>query len=174
MNYAYVFVDNSNVWIEGKKIAGRKAKPPVPSNRFYRIDYGNLLQHVLDGRELADVPKLYGSEPPPNDSVWQIIRNKGFDVKVFKRNIFNKEKGVDMRMGLDIQRLTLTFKPSASNFIVMVAGDADFVQVVNDARDAGWNIEAWYWSNAANDLKKAVDRFESLNPALYSIGFDEN
>ncbi|MBI4178125.1 NYN domain-containing protein [bacterium] len=167
----YVFVDNSNVWIEGKKIAGRSTKPPVRSNYQYRIEYGKLLQHVLDGRELAAVPKLYGSEPPPNDSVWKIIRAKGFDVRVFKRNIFNKEKGVDMRMGLDIGRLVLTEKPPTT--IVMVAGDADFVQVAEDAHAASWKIEVWYWSNAASDLKKAVDRFESLNPVLYQVGFDE-
>jgi len=107
---AYVFVDNSNLWIEGKKVAGRHSKPAVPSNYRYRIEYGKLLEHVLDGRELAAVPKLYGSEPPPNDSVWKIIRAKGFDVKVFKRNIYNKEKGVDMRMGLDMGRLVLTKK----------------------------------------------------------------
>ena len=106
----YVFVDNSNLWIEGKKISGRRSKPPVESNYRYRIEYGKLLQHVLDGRELATVPKLYGSEPPPNDSVWNMIRSKGFDVKVFKRNIFNKEKGLDMRMGLDIGRLVLQEK----------------------------------------------------------------
>lgn len=168
---AYVFVDNSNVWIEGKKISGRGRKPAVPSNYRYRIEYGKLLQHVLDGRELAAVPKLYGSEPPPNDSVWNVIKGQGFDVKVFKRNIFNREKGVDMRMGLDIGRLVLTEQEKAT--VVIVAGDADFVQVVEDAHAAHWKIEAWYWSNAAGDLKKVVDRFESLNPVVYQIGFDQ-
>lgn len=167
----FVFVDNSNVWIEGKKFSGRKSKPPVESNYLYRIEYGKLLQHVLEGRDLAAIPKLYGSEPPPNDSVWNIIRSKGYDVKVFKRNIFNKEKGGDMRMGLDIGRLLLTEKTPAT--VAIVAGDADFVQVVDDAHGGGWKIEAWYWSNCANDLKKAVDRFESLNPVLYKIGFDQ-
>ena len=56
-------------------------------------------------------------------------------MKVFKRNIFNREKGVDMRMGLDIDRLVLTEK--APKTVVIVAGDADFVQVVADARSAG-------------------------------------
>ncbi len=167
----YVFVDNSNVWIEGKKVAGRLRKPQIPSNGRYRIEYGTLLQHVLDGRDLAAVPRLYGSEPPPNDSVWKVIRARGFDVKVFKRNIFNREKGVDMRMGLDIGRLALTEPAPAT--VVIVAGDADFVQVVDDAHAPKWKVEAWYWGNCAGDLRKAVDRFESLNPVAYKIGFDE-
>jgi len=116
------------------------------------------------------VPKLYGSEPPPNDSVWKIIGAQGFSVKVFKRNIFNREKGVDMRMGLDIGRLVLSESPAT---VVIVAGDADFVQVVEDAHHAKWTAEAWYWSNCANDLKKAVDRFEPLNTVMYKIGFDQ-
>lgn len=169
---AFVFVDNSNLWIEGKKISGRCSKPPLPSNGLYRIEYGKLLHHVLAGRDLADVPKLYGSEPPPNDSVWKMIRSKGFDVKVFKRNIFNKEKGVDMRMGLDIGKLVLTTKPPST--IIMVAGDADFIPVVDDAHAEKWFVEVWYWSNAAGDLKKAVDRFEHLDTALDQIGFEES
>jgi len=167
----YVFVDNSNLWIEGKKVSGRRSEPPVPSNYRYRIEYGKLLQQVLDGRELGDVPKLYGSEPPPNDSVWKIIRSRGFNVTVFKRNIFNKEKGVDMRVGLDIGRLIATQKPPA--IIAIVAGDADFVQVAEDAHAGGWKVEVWYWSNAAGDLKRAADRFEALNPALNQIGFEQ-
>ena len=168
---AYVFVDNSNVWIEGKKISGRKSKPPVPANSFYRIDYGKLLKHVLDSRGLAAEPKLYGSEPPPNDSVWEMIRSKGFDVKIFQRNIYNKEKGVDMRMGLDIVKLVLSQPEKAP--VVIVAGDADFIPVVDDGQAAGWKIEAWYWKQAADNLKKAVDRFMVLDSALYTIGFDE-
>jgi uncharacterized LabA/DUF88 family protein len=148
---------------------GQKSKPPVPSNRLYRIDYGRLLNHVLDGRDLARIPMLYGSEPPPNDSVWNVIRSKGFDVRVFKRNIYNKEKGVDMRMGLDIGKLVLTEKKST---VIMVAGDADFIQVVDDVHDGGWEVDAWYWSRAAADLKRAVDRFVSLNRAVYEFGYD--
>ena len=168
----YVFVDNSNIWIGGKQIAGQQRKPRIPSNGRYRIDYGRLLEYILDGRDLADVPRLYGSEPPPNDSVWKVIRARGFTVKVFKRNIFNREKGVDMQMGLDIGRLILTSKPDGP--IAIVAGDADFIPVVDEAHKAGWKVEVWYWSNCAGDLKNAVDRFESLNTVAYKIGFDQH
>jgi uncharacterized LabA/DUF88 family protein len=77
-----------------------------------------------------------------------------------------------MRMGLDIGRLVLTEKDPAT--IVIVAGDADFLPVVEDVHAEKWKIEAWYWSNCAGELKQVVDRFESLNPALYKIGFDQH
>lgn len=170
MSRLHVFVDNSNVWIEGKKVAGRRSRPAVPSNRLYRIDYGRLLEHVRDGRPLAGPPKLYGSEPPPNDSVWRVIENQGFDVQVFKRNVFNREKGVDMKMGLDIGGVFFTTPEPAT--IAIVAGDGDFLPVVEMAHERGWQVEVWYWSNVAHELRGAADRYEDLDPEVYTIGFD--
>lgn len=167
----YLFVDNSNLWIEGKRISGRNFTPRLESNYWYRIEYGKLIAHILESRSLGDVPKLYGSEPPPNDSVWKVIRSKGFDVKVFKRNIFNKEKGVDMKMGMDIIKLIMTIKTPAT--IAIVAGDADFVPVVEEARQYGWEVEVWYWSNAAGDLKKSASYFSDLDSAIDKIGFKQ-
>ena len=166
-----IFVDNSNVWIEGKKLSGKRQRPAVPTNTLYRIDYGNLLGVVQDGRMLADVPKLYGSEPPPNDSVWRMIESKGFKVEVFKRNIFNKEKGVDMKMGIDIAQLVHT--SYSSGIVIIVAGDADFVPVVEMAREKNWQTEVWYWSVAAKALRNAADRFEKLDSHLNGIGFEK-
>ncbi len=171
MSDVYLFVDNSNIWIEGKKASGRQKTPPVPSNYNYRIEYGDLLKHVMEGRSLGAIPQLYGSEPPPNDSVWRMIESKGYDVNVFKRNFFGKEKGVDMRLGLDVAKLIYR-PPSKKGVLILVAGDADFVPVVEDAKAEGWTVEVWYWSNAAADLKGAADRFENLDSAIYTIGFD--
>ena len=48
------------------------------------------------------------------------------------------------------------------------------VQVVEDAHGEGWKVEVWYWSNAAGDLQKVVDRFEKLDVVLNKIGFEEH
>ncbi len=104
----HTFVDNSNVLIEGRRFSEIKRKGRSKLSPFtddnYEIDWGKFL-YVLkeqDSRGLAEVPILYGSRPPAEDSVWDRIRDDGFDVKVFDRNIRNKEKGVDMEMGMDI------------------------------------------------------------------------
>src|SRR5437870_13875282 len=110
----YIFVDNSNIWISGKEVAGRSRTTPVPSDYWYRIDYGKLLDLIQGMRPLGDMPKLYGSEPPPVDSVWKRIKAHGFDVTLFKRNIYNKEKGLDMKMGMDIIMLAMRVKPPAT------------------------------------------------------------
>lgn len=166
----HVFVDHSNIWIEGKKLSGRLRRPPVQQNSRYRLDYERLLHHLLHGRRLAGVLAVYGSVPE-NKSVWDAFRSQGFRVKVLPLNAFKREKGVDMRMGLDIARLIYTSPQPGT--IAMVAGDADFVPVVRDARARGWKVEVWWWSTAAVDLRSEADRFEALDGALYEVGFDE-
>lgn len=159
----HLFVDNSNVLIEGRRFAEMKRKGRARLSPFtdgsYEIDWGKFLYVVKekDSRALAEIPILYGSRPPPNDSVWQRIKDDGFDVKVFDRNIRNKEKGVDMEMGMDMSDRLHDAK--APQTIVIAAGDADFLPVVKRAQSRGWRVEAWFWSNAATDLKAAVNRF---------------
>ena len=122
-----------------------------------------------DSRVLAEVPYLYGSRPPPDDSVWDRIRDDGFDVKVFDRNIRNKEKGVDMEMGMDIAERLFTADGPAT--MVIAAGDADYVPAVSRAQDRGWKVEVWFWRNAAADLKTACDRFVELDRQLSYLKF---
>jgi uncharacterized LabA/DUF88 family protein len=130
----HLFVDNSNVLIEGRRVSWMKKKrlPKLNSRKddSYHIDWGKFLYVAKEkgNRTLADVPILYGSRPPPDDSVWQRIREEGFDTKVFDRNIRDKEKGVDMEMGLDINDLTHNVKEPGT--IVIAAGDADYVPAI--------------------------------------------
>jgi uncharacterized LabA/DUF88 family protein len=132
----------------------------------YSIDWGKFLYLLKekDTRALAEVPTLYGSRPPAEDSVWNRIRDDGFDVKVFDRNIRNKEKGVDMEMGMDIAELLHTVRPP--KVIVIAAGDADYVPAVERAKTRGWTVEVWFWSNAAGEMKKAANRFSALDGHL--------
>lgn len=162
--------DNSNVLLEGRRFAEMKRKGPPKLGAFldqsYEIDWGKFLYVVkeTDTRALADVPFLYGSRPPPQDSVWERIRDDGFDVKVFDRNIRNKEKGVDMEMGMDIAERLHTVRPPRT--IVIAAGDADYVPAVTRAQSKGWKAEVWFWSNAAEQLRAAASRFCPLDNYL--------
>lgn len=166
----HLFVDNSNVLIEGRRFSYKKLKKKSKLSTYtddkYEIDWGKFIYLVKekDKRTLSDVPILYGSRPPPDDSVWERIRNDGFDTKVFDRNIRNKEKGVDMAMGLDISERFLTVKPAAT--IVIAAGDADYVPAIQRAQGMGWKVEVWFWSNAAADTRKAANKFVALDGHL--------
>ena len=165
----HLFVDNSNVKIEGgrwayaKRNAGGRRGPQV--DQKYEIDWGKFLHLVKSrgNRLLAQVPVLYGSRPPPDDSIWQEIRNEGFDVRLLDRNIRDKEKGVDMEMGMDVvERMFQVAQPAT---IVIAAGDADFKGVVERAKKRGWDVEVWFWGNAAAEMK-GVSTFVDLDQAL--------
>jgi len=166
----HLFVDNSNVLIEARRFAQRKHSRDGRLSRevdnSYEIDWGKFLHLVKqnDTRKLAQVPVLYGSRPPPEDSIWEQIRKEGFDVKVFDRNIRNKEKGVDMEMGMDVVERVLTVKPPDT--LVLVAGDADFLPILKKAKQQKWVTEVWFWTNAAGELKSLADQFWPLDECL--------
>ncbi|MET3444323.1 uncharacterized LabA/DUF88 family protein [Variovorax paradoxus] len=156
----HLFVDNSNVLIEGRRLAyakrnaGGRRGPHCDAS--YEIDWGKFLYLVKSrgDRLLSRVPTLYGSRPPPDDSVWEQIRKEGFDVRVFDRNIRDKEKGVDMEMGMDV--VERFFEVNPPELLVIAAGDADFKGIVERAKKRGWEVEVWFWGNAAHEMQKAA------------------
>ena len=158
----YPFVDNSNVLIEGCRLAEMKRKGRSWRSAFtdqsYEIDWGKFLYVVAekDTRGLADIPVLYGSRPPDEDSVWQRIRDDGFDLKLFDRNIRNKEKGVDVEMAMDIA--DLLHRVTSPKIIVMAAGDADFIPAVERAKAKGWTVEVWSCASGVASCSHASQR----------------
>ena len=157
----HLFVDNSNVLIEGRRLSYAKrfngGQRNTSVDQTYELDWGKFL-HLVKSRNdrlLSQLPTLYGSTPPPDDTVWKEIRDEGFDVKLFERNIRNQEKGVDLEMGMDIAERTLLVKPPET--IVIVAGDGDFLGAVERAKNRGWNVEVWFWGNASAKMRDIAE-----------------
>lgn len=80
----YIFVDNSNVWIEGKYHSAinkgfaaniYEAHEKAIQDNSWAIDFGNLLYEVSDGNvtEIKEAV-LFGSKPTDKDSLWNAIR----------------------------------------------------------------------------------------------------
>src|SRR5439155_12770272 len=93
---------------------------------------------------------------------WERIRQDGFDVKVFERNIRNKEKGVDIEMAMDIADRLHEVQPPG--ILVIASGDADYIPAIDRARRRDWKVEVWFWENAADALKKSAScRFVSID-----------
>lgn len=73
--------------------------------------------------------------------------------------LYLRQKGVDMRIGLDIA--TITLKKQA-NVIVLVSGDSDFVPAAKLARREGVTfILDPLWQSVAADLSEHVDKLTS-------------
>ena len=57
------------------------------------------------------------------------------------------------------------YEVASPETIVIVAGDADFVGVVDRAKKKGWAVEVWFWGNAATNMQ-GVATFVELNRAF--------
>ncbi|XP_068754085.1 uncharacterized protein [Montipora capricornis] len=171
----FIYVDNSNVWIEGKKLAAKQQKLKCLEDPRMRLDIGKVADVVANGRHVV-WGVLYGSEPPPIDTVWNIIRTFGWKVVTNKRStIQNKEKQVDQQLVADIIALVCD-KDIAKGKIAVISGDADVIPAIKEGE--GWSFEIWMWDSAiSTGLKDLADKkpelltISTLDSHLESISF---
>lgn len=167
-----LYLDNSNVFIEGQRVlaarnTGGRLSPALDKN--YRLDFGKLIEIVCGFN--ADLGKLmfYGSEPPPTDSVWRAAKQYGFQNKIFQRSKHNKEKMVDTQLTVDLMKDIYTELDPSTDCIVIVAGDADYVPAILAARDRGFHVKVAFWQHASAAIKKAGSEFLPLNGHLADL-----
>ncbi|CAI2182024.1 15572_t:CDS:2 [Funneliformis geosporum] len=153
----FVFVDNSNLFIEGKYTVGNLEKAGTIDRKrgsFYfnelRFDHGCLLSTVMNGRRIGSDPVIVGSRPPPNDSLWKHIKSQGFKVVLYDRNVENKEKKIDTSLVVDGMKVITSKDPGV---FVLIAGDGDYYPMVLEALYLNWKVEVWFWtSGISGDL----------------------
>lgn len=150
----FVFVDNSNLWIEGQKAEGKKLKDSDIDPR-YRVDVGGLLDMVLDkyNTKRKDTQAfLYGSTPPPNDTLWEAIKKQQYKVKTFPRSISGKEKKVDVAMATAMTKVAMEKKYSKSTqqtIIIAVTGDKDLITPMEVATEIDLvTVDLWSWQDS--------------------------
>ncbi len=176
---SYIFVDNSNIFIEGQKAAAM-AENSETQGKLYRLDFGRLFRYLTPKGSTAFFqldselfPKLYGSEPPPLDTLWQILKQMGVGLKVFQRNPRGIEKRVDAALIIDVSRLVYKLQPKPDGEIVIVAGDLDYYDLVGLAKGAGWNVRIVCWRHATAGPLQSLSAFEDLTPQIKTVGFFE-
>lgn len=168
-----VYVDNSNVFIEGQRLYAVKngmvmnIHDAIENRTFdhsYRLDFGRL-HEFLTGGQLGEIKRaiLFGSRPPPNDSLWSIADSAGFEVVVEDRNAENKEKRVDT--GLSIKAMADSFELAdpQNDVFTIVSGDSDYIPLVEDIKRRGYKVRVAFWSHASRELKEAATEFIELD-----------
>lgn len=167
----YTYIDNSNIYIEGSRLAAvknRMARNIVDAmnNQItdfsWQIDYGKL-HEFLCGRNRNEIgaARLWGS-PPPDDTFWEMVRRKGFDVKTYEKSN-GKEKKVDVAIAHRITKDAYTIIDRSSDEITLVAGDKDFVPVVSDLVADGFNVQVAFWGHGAIELRSSATSFLDLD-----------
>ncbi len=176
---SYVFVDNSNVFIEGQRAAAT-AERSVARGKLYRLDFGRLFGFLNPDRDEVffqlgseSFPKLYGSEPPPLDSIWKILEGMGVALKIFRKNPRGVEKRVDAALIIDCTKLVSKWQPEPNGEIVIVAGDADYYDLVGDATNQGWSVRVVCWEAATAQIVRQLPQFTDLTPHLRTVGYFE-
>jgi len=172
----YVYVDNSNVWIEGKHLSAVKKGMAIDlkqamSNKIcdpdWNYDFGKLLQFTVGDMSNIGRAMLFGSKPPVTDSLWGAARRAGFEVITEDRSYFtNKEKKIDMGIGTKIMEDSYTSIRPRQDDVVLVAGDRDYVPVAESIKKRGIEFNVCFWNHASSELKDIADHFFSLNSHL--------
>lgn len=170
----FLYVDNSNVWIEGMHVAAvasGKAADIMTAMRHnitdsWKIDFGRLLEFAGGEKSQIGRAVLYGSRPPPNDSLWRSAERQGFEVVVYDRNIRNKEKKIDTSIATDVVADSYELMNPKTDEITLVAGDADYVPTLNRMAQRGLSFHVVFWEQAARELREVATSFTSLNPHL--------
>ena len=168
----YVFVDNSNVWIEGKYASAVKKKlvsdvytahEKKICDNSWKIDFGKLLDCAVDG-DLQNVKEaiIVGSRPTQKDSLWKAMEAAGFKVDTEQRNSANKEKKVDTGIVQKInQKLYRESEPG--DIFVLVLGDSDYVPTVEAIEEDGKIVKIVFWDNVAGELIASASQYKCLN-----------
>ena len=103
----WIFLEDSYTWIGAKKVAKVKGhhKLKATEGDRIRISVGGLIEVVRKNRNIKE-SILYGSEPPPIDSVWKKAEEYGFKVKCYHKDEAGKEKKVDEKLVADVTEMT--------------------------------------------------------------------
>ena len=143
------------------------SKKPIDYQNSQEANFRNGLFELLR-REPSFALRL-GEVTRPGEASWilksqiqkHLLSKKigidDLDDKDFTANL--RQKGVDMRIGLDIA--TITLKKQA-NIIVLVSGDSDFVPAARLARREGVTfILDPLWRSVSADLSEHIDQLRS-------------
>lgn len=176
----FVYVDNSNVWIEGQRLSAvRKGLAVSPVDAMERkivdhtwaYDFGRLYELCCPDTAQIGRSILLGSRPPANDSLWGMARRDGFEVEVFDRSFSNKEKEVDVRLATVMVEDSYEYmKTDRGDKAVLVAGDRDYVPTVESLAKRGFPTIVVFWEHAtAKNLRTAAADYHGLDPHFDAI-----
>ena len=157
----WIYVDDSNLWISGKKAYAEAHKLLTSGDPRARFDIGYLNEVIAEGREVSS-RTLYGSRPPPVDTVWAKIEEQGWKVDIKqKRYHTGKEKQVDVQLVADVVSLVNWEKTGT---VIIVSGDSDYIPAINEALAQGWKVEVWSWEKALSaDIRDHERRGKGLH-----------
>lgn len=163
-----VFIDGSNLHHAMERHAKLRSG--------FAIDYSRLVSALLESRKLVRA-YYYGSRPaqpnPQQESFFKKLERLGFDVNIKtlklrervcrhcgQRQKTHIEKGVDVALVTDL--LAFGFR-SGYDTAIIVSGDNDFLQAVNEVKRLPRRVEIAAFSDSiCEETQRKADRFIPL------------
>ncbi|OIQ65728.1 NYN domain protein [mine drainage metagenome] len=169
-----LYVDNSNVWIEGMHVAAF-ASGMVPDvwtavkgnicDHNWKLDFGKLFEFAGGERKEVRKAALFGSRPPKNDSLWVAAKKIGFEVTTYDRNVANAEKKIDTDIvATMIEDSYEILQPGDE--VTLVSGDSDYVPAIEKLKKRGIAVHVVFWKHASREIKEAATSFTELDQYL--------
>ena len=173
----FTYVDNSNVYIEGARVSavakglpGAATIVEAMNNRVvdfsWQIDYGALHQFAC-----GDPADIGGREPVGLSTPVRFLLGDGQTARVRGHQI-RSQRGRKREEGRRCHRHKMTkdaytgvVKPGVDE-MTLVAGDKDYVPMVEDLVKSGFLIHLVFWDHAARELKDTASKFISLDNYL--------
>ena len=149
---AFVFWDNSNIWLVGKNVC--QTKEPG-SEVAFRVYFKNLFKYAVGNHDVA-YAYVAGSVPPQSDGLWQYFQDIGVQVNTQERGVIGGgEVAVDEIIQLEMANILLDIDEPQT--IILLTGDGNgynsgrgFIKQLERAKRKAWNIEVVSWDLGCN------------------------
>ncbi|KAK0646806.1 hypothetical protein B0T16DRAFT_458691 [Cercophora newfieldiana] len=169
-----IYIDNSNLWIQGQKTHARKRNLKVLTDPTWRFHLGRLESILIDAILTEEAPRvtthLYGSTPPLVDAIWNKFKAQGTVVRTYKRGGWTgREKGVDGKLIAESVKYAVRDEcEGISSHVVIVSGDRDLADsAVAEILECGFPVHVWAWRNSLADIyRKMQEECERLHVHL--------
>ena len=175
----FIFWDNSNIHISGLK--AMEQKEPVQLKELFRTNFKNLFELVRNNREVESA-YLSGSIPPPNNALWDYLKNMGINLQLLNKTAEGTEQeSVDMSLQTMMLRTAMDHMSEPSTIAILTGDGAGkqlgegFLSDLKRIKNLGWNIEVYSWENSCNRYLKEYaqknGKFIALDDYYFSITF---
>jgi len=175
----FIFWDNSNIHIFGLK--AMEQKEPGKLKELFRTNFKNLFELVRNNREVESA-YLSGSIPPPNNALWDYLKNMGINLQLLNKTAEGTEQeSVDMSLQTMMLRTAMDHMSEPSTIAILTGDGAGkqlgegFLSDLKRIKNLGWNIEVYSWEHSCNRYLKEYaqknGKFIALDDYYFSITF---
>jgi len=123
------------------------------------IDYAELLEAAVDGRELTRaIAYVIRADAPEEESFFEALVDIGFETRIKEIRTFpDGSKKADWDVGMSLDAVTLA---NHVDTIALCTGDGDFARLCSHLKHEGVRVEVLsFGESTSEDLVAAADAF---------------